>query len=215
MRFLSGQHRRSYGNPVKTAKTTEREPTLCGLGSLLVVLQPCHERQYRCVDGKRQQAEARYAFHDPHSIPPLQSVGGCAMIQTTALWWLLLQAPYLALVGVGKGLFSCQHKTVGFGRVGELSVKVGKRDLKRLAVKAGGLHRLPGCLPVVTGDRVHALAAISRLIVSVMVLISAAISSAMRRSSRSSLTLWFNSVLLMFYLLWIVTCSGDRTLSLL
>ena len=107
MRFLSGQHRRSYGNPVKTAKTTEREPTPCGLGSLLVVLQPCHERQYRCVDGKRQQAEARYAFHDPHSIPSLQSSGGCAMIQTTALWWLFLQTPYLALVGWGKGLFFC------------------------------------------------------------------------------------------------------------
>ena len=87
----------------------------------------------------------------------LKLVGGCGIIQTAALWWLFLQAPYLALVGVGKGLFSCQHKTAGFGRAGEVAVKVRHSDLKRLAVKACGLYWLPCGLPIVTSQRVHAL----------------------------------------------------------
>lgn len=71
--------------------------------------------------------------------------------------WLLLQAPYLALVDEGKGLFSCQHKAAGFGRAGEVAVKVRHSNLKRPAVKACGLYRLPCGIPIVTSQPIHAL----------------------------------------------------------
>ena len=75
--------------------------------------QPQYKRQYRGVDRECQQAEARYAFHDPHSIPSLQSAGGCAMIQVSHPWVVVyrLFSSTLWSVDGEKGFLFCPNSS--------------------------------------------------------------------------------------------------------